>query len=108
MQTSSQRNNPQLHSHLHLNRVIRIITLLTLNTHPNPYKNKILVHIVFNIRRILRNPQLPLNRLSNAYRREGARNPVQLLSQRFLVVHIHVRVADHVNELAGLVSRDMR
>ena len=103
--TSKQQ---QLHGHLHLNRIIRIVILLPLSKPHTPYKHKILIHIVFNIRRILHDPQLPVKHSSNSYSREGSRNPIQLLSQRLLMVHVHMRVADDMNELARLVSRDMR
>ena len=98
----------RLNSHLHLNRLIGIVVLLHINPFLYSHKYKVFVHVIFDIVRLFRNAHLLIISSSFSHRREWSRSALQLLSQRCLMVHIHVCIANYMNELTWLVTRDVR
>lgn len=66
---------------------------------------KVCERVFLNILALLCNPQLALNSPLHIYSRERTRLSLDLLQQRFLMIHIHVRIANRMHEFSRLLLR---
>ena len=94
--------------HFHLQRLMRIVS----------HQLKVFQLVILNILALLLYPQLSINSSPLTHSRKRTRLSFDLLQQRFLMIHIHVRIANRMHEFARLPlrirsnsylqSRDMR
>lgn len=66
---------------------------------------EVLERVLLDVLAVFLDLQLPLIAPRRTHRRERTRLPLDLHSQLFLVVHVHVRIADRMHEFPRLSSQ---